>query len=198
MARWKELFGMARSPAEMLEPGRPLAVTGVADAAEGLVCADLARAVAAQRHAPATSLLVICRDGTRMATLARALSFFAPDLAVLEFPAWDCLPYDRVSPHAGAVAQRMTALSRLAHLARARAPGAPEGARLSLGAARREPGPARGCPRQIAGGDAVALGRAGPGHRYVGYHGLARAQWLRARLDRARGGRLCGARRHHR
>jgi transcription-repair coupling factor (superfamily II helicase) len=116
MARWKELFGMARSPAEMLEPGRPLAVTGVADGAEGLVCADLARAVAAQRHAPATSLLIICRDGGRMATLARALSFFAPDLAVLEFPAWDCLPYDRVSPHAGAVALRMTALSRLAHL----------------------------------------------------------------------------------
>jgi transcription-repair coupling factor (superfamily II helicase) len=116
MARWKELFGMARSPAEMLEPGRPLLVAGVADGAEGLVCADLARAVAAQRHAPATSLLVICRDGARMATLARALSFFAPDLAVLEFPAWDCLPYDRVSPHAGAVAQRMTALSRLAHL----------------------------------------------------------------------------------
>src|SRR3954447_11134985 len=116
MARWKELFGMARSPADLLEPGRPLTLTGVADGAEGLACADLARAVAAQRHAPATSLLIICRDGGRMAALARALPFFAPDLAVLEFPAWDCLPYDRVSPHAGAVALRMTALSRLAHL----------------------------------------------------------------------------------
>src|SRR3954447_19560644 len=116
MARWKELFGMARSPADLLEPGRPLTLTGVADGAEGLACADLARAVAAQRHAPATSLLIICRDGGRMATLARALPFFAPDLAVLEFPAWDCQPYDRVSPHAGAVALRMTALSRLAHL----------------------------------------------------------------------------------
>ena len=51
-----------------------------------------------------------------MAALARALAFFAPDIAVLEFPAWDCLPYDRVSPHAGVVAQRMTALSRLARL----------------------------------------------------------------------------------
>jgi transcription-repair coupling factor (superfamily II helicase) len=48
-----------------------------------------------------------------MAALARALGFFAPDLAVHELPAWDCLPYDRVSPHAGFVAQRMTALSRL-------------------------------------------------------------------------------------
>src|SRR5262249_21010716 len=109
MARWKELFGMTRSPAEMLEPGRPLAVAVVAEGADASVCAELAAAVAAHGAAPATSLLVICRDGARMATLARALSFFAPDLAVLEFPAWDCLPYDRVSPHAGAVALRMTA-----------------------------------------------------------------------------------------
>src|SRR5262245_25815609 len=104
---------MTRNPAELLAPGRPLTVAGVADGAEGLVAADLARAVAARREAPATSLAVVCRDGPRMAALARALGFFAPDLAVLEFPAWDCLPYDRVSPHAGFVAQRMIVLSRL-------------------------------------------------------------------------------------
>ncbi len=104
---------MARSPAELLVPGRPLTLAGVADGAEGLVAADLARAVAARPGAPATSIVVVCRDGARMAALARALRFFAPDLAVEEFPAWDCLPYDRVSPHAVFVAQRMTALSRL-------------------------------------------------------------------------------------
>ncbi|MEA2949630.1 MAG: hypothetical protein QOI40_4960, partial [Alphaproteobacteria bacterium] len=107
---------MARSPADLLVAGRPLTLAGVADGAEGLVVADLARAVAARANAPATSLFVICRDGPRMAALTRALGFFAPDLAVLEFPAWDCQPYDRVSPHAGFVAQRMTALSRLAHV----------------------------------------------------------------------------------
>ena len=107
---------MPRSPAEFLAPGRPLTLAGVADGAEGLVVADLARAVAARAGAPATSLVVVCRDGPRMAALARALDFFAPDLAVQEFPAWDCLPYDRVSPHAGFLAQRMTALSRLVRM----------------------------------------------------------------------------------
>jgi transcription-repair coupling factor (superfamily II helicase) len=107
---------MAKSPAELLEPGRPLTLAGVADGAEGLVIADFARAVAARPRAPAVSLVVVCRDGPRMAALARALGFFAPDMAVLEFPAWDCLPYDRVSPHAVVVAQRMTALARLARL----------------------------------------------------------------------------------
>ena len=51
-----------------------------------------------------------------MAQLSRALAFFGPDIQTLEFPAWDCLPYDRVSPNASVVAQRMTALSRLARV----------------------------------------------------------------------------------
>jgi transcription-repair coupling factor (superfamily II helicase) len=104
-----------RNPAELLVPGRPLTLASVADGAEGVVVADLVRAVAARANASATSIAVICRDGPRMAALARALAFFAPDLVVQEFPAWDCLPYDRVSPHAGFVAQRMMALSRLVH-----------------------------------------------------------------------------------
>ncbi len=106
----------ARSPAEALQVGRPLTLANVADGAEGLVLADLARAVAAKPNAPATSLLVVCRDGARMAQLARALAFFAPDISVLEFPAWDCQPYDRASPHPAIVAQRMTTLSRLSRL----------------------------------------------------------------------------------
>jgi transcription-repair coupling factor (superfamily II helicase) len=88
----------------------------VADGAEGLVLADLARAIAASKAAPAVSIAVICRDGQRMATLSRAVSFFGPDIEVMEFPAWDCLPYDRVSPNAATVAQRMTTLSRLARV----------------------------------------------------------------------------------
>src|SRR5262245_65634568 len=106
----------SKAAAALLEPGRPLTLAGVADGAEGLVVADLARAIASGTRPPATSLVVVCRDGPRMAALARALTFFAPDMAVLEFPAWDCLPYDRVSPHAGVVAQRMTALARLARV----------------------------------------------------------------------------------
>jgi transcription-repair coupling factor (superfamily II helicase) len=91
-------------------------LSGVADGAEGLVIADLARSIAAGAKPPAISMAVICRDGPRMATLARALAFFAPDTEVLEFPAWDCLPYDRVSPHAAVMAQRMTTLARLARV----------------------------------------------------------------------------------
>jgi transcription-repair coupling factor (superfamily II helicase) len=112
-----------KSPTELLVPGRAMTLSGVADGAEGLIVADLARAIAAKPNAPATSLLVICRDGPRMAQLSRALAFFAPGIETAEFPAWDCLPYDRVSPHAAIVAQRMIALSRLAHLKGRERPG---------------------------------------------------------------------------
>ncbi len=106
----------ARSPAQALRPDRPLTLANVAEGAEGLVVSDLARAVAARKDAPAVSLAVVCRDGPRMAQLARALQFFAPDLDVMQFPAWDCQPYDRVSPYGGVLAQRLTTLARLSRL----------------------------------------------------------------------------------
>src|SRR5262249_23303408 len=54
--------------------------------------------------------------------LQDGLRFFAPEREVLVFPAWDCLPYDRLSPHPDIVAER---LETLAKLAGPRKPGAP-------------------------------------------------------------------------
>ena len=108
---------MARSPAELLGRRPPAHAWQASPTAPKGSSSPISPAPwrrAPMRRRPAS--LVVCRDGPRMAALARALGFFAPDLAVLEFPAWDCLPYDRVSPHAGFVAQRMTALSRLARV----------------------------------------------------------------------------------
>ncbi|MCL2714913.1 MAG: transcription-repair coupling factor [Alphaproteobacteria bacterium] len=106
----------AKSPADLLERGRRLKLCNAAEGAEGLIVSDLARAIAAGRVRRAITLTVVCRDGQRMAQLARALGFFAPDIAVEQFPAWDCQPYDRVSPHGAVLAQRVTTLARLAAL----------------------------------------------------------------------------------
>ena len=59
------------------------------------------------------ALLHVCRDDARMARLAEALAFFAPQVDVLRFPAWDCLPYDRVSPNPELVSERIATLARL-------------------------------------------------------------------------------------
>lgn len=52
-------------------------------------------------------------DDVRLTVLSECLSFFASDIEVVVLPAWDCLPYDRVSPHADLVAQRVAGLCRL-------------------------------------------------------------------------------------
>jgi transcription-repair coupling factor (superfamily II helicase) len=55
----------------------------------------------------------VCRDEAHVAQLREQLTFFAKDLRVIHFPAWDCLPYDRVSPSADIVAKRLSALAEL-------------------------------------------------------------------------------------
>lgn len=57
----------------------------------------------------------IARDDKRMAAMADALRFFAPDMPVIRFPGWDCLPYDRMSPNADISAARMATLAGLVH-----------------------------------------------------------------------------------
>ena len=58
-------------------------------------------------------VMVVARDDVSMARKAEALAFFSPAVECLEFPAWDCLPYDRVSPRGGLVNRRIDTLARL-------------------------------------------------------------------------------------
>src|SRR3546814_8235837 len=48
-----------------------------------------------------------------MQAIADAAPFFAPDLTVHRFPAWDCLPYDRAGPSMRISADRLATLSAL-------------------------------------------------------------------------------------
>ncbi|MBV8937561.1 MAG: transcription-repair coupling factor, partial [Alphaproteobacteria bacterium] len=92
---------LARSLAD-----RPHAVT-LFGAPEGYDAAAIGNLVDGQ-------WLHVCRDDGRMARFAAALAFFHPELEALTFPAWDCLPYDRVSPNGEIVSRRLDTLTRLA------------------------------------------------------------------------------------
>jgi transcription-repair coupling factor (superfamily II helicase) len=65
-------------------------VDGVADGYEAFALAQ-----AASETAPDGPIIFVARDGQRLQPIVEALAFAAPELPVLEFPAWDCLPYDR-------------------------------------------------------------------------------------------------------
>ncbi|MEF3047689.1 transcription-repair coupling factor [Pseudotabrizicola sp. L79] len=59
-------------------------------------------------------VLHIARDDKRMEAMRAALAVMAPQAVVMDFPAWDCLPYDRVSPNPDISARRMATLAALA------------------------------------------------------------------------------------
>ena len=56
----------------------------------------------------------VAADDARAAIALETARFFAPDLPVFYFPAWDCLPYDRVSPRADIESTRLATLAALA------------------------------------------------------------------------------------
>ncbi len=86
----------------------PTVLTNVAEGQEALVLAKLARDPDVGK-----GLAFICADHRQLAGIAECLDFFAPWLEVVELPAWDCLPYDRVSPSAAVIAKRTAALARI-------------------------------------------------------------------------------------
>ena len=103
---------------------QPTAIT-LARAPEGFdafVVADLVRALARDAERRAVALTFLARDSVRAQSFIEALAFAAPEIEALVLPAWDCQPYDRVSPNA--------AVAAAAH-DRARPPRADRAARAS-------------------------------------------------------------------
>lgn len=59
-------------------------------------------------------LVFIAQNDAEMELIQKQLRFFAPKVEVLNFYAWDCLPYDRASPKPLILANRVKTLYRLA------------------------------------------------------------------------------------
>ena len=176
---------------ERLARGRPLTLANVADGAEGLV---RRRSRARDRRARAARRRSACWSSAATARAWRSFRAHSDSLrrtsSVLEFPAWDCQPYDRVSPHAGDRGAAHDALSRLSRR---------QGPRAALGLAHhgQRRAPARAAAARSWPTQALS---AAPGNMLAmdDIDALARAQRLHPRLDGARAGRLRGARRHRR
>jgi transcription-repair coupling factor (superfamily II helicase) len=84
-----------------------LTLARTAEGFEGLALADIMN----RRGGRA---LFIARDDRRAEAVTASVGFFGPGIEIVRLPAWDCQPYDRVSPSAAVAAQRTAALKRLA------------------------------------------------------------------------------------
>ncbi|HEY2068045.1 MAG TPA: transcription-repair coupling factor [Rhizomicrobium sp.] len=82
------------------------ALTGMPEGYDAYVAAE-----AAKRRGGL--LLFVAADDAHARTVKDALGFFAPNLLALSFPAWDCLPYDRVSPKPDIESERLATLAAL-------------------------------------------------------------------------------------
>ncbi len=85
-------------------------VFGVPDGVDALVLQTLSGGV----PRAFADIIHVARDEGRMTRLSDSLACFAPAIKVLALPAWDCLPYDRVSPHSEVVSRRIETLAALA------------------------------------------------------------------------------------
>ncbi len=97
----------------ILSARSPLTLASVARGAQPLVMADLARAAAAAKAQG--RCVFITPDDAALRAVVESAGFFAPELDVIDFPAWDCLPFDRASPALSISARRLAALQKLQH-----------------------------------------------------------------------------------
>ncbi len=89
--------------------GARLAVARPPGSADALLIAQAARRARTQGQLA----VVTCADALDAQRLAVEIAYFDPALAVCQFPDWETLPYDILSPHQDLVSERLAALYRL-------------------------------------------------------------------------------------
>ncbi|WP_137151796.1 transcription-repair coupling factor [Devosia sp. FKR38] len=94
-----------------LRPARTIA--NVPDGMQPMVLARMVEQRIKAAPEDAASLVFVARDGRRLQRMAEVLGAMLPGHAILTLPAWDCLPYDRVSPNNVTIAARMNTLAAL-------------------------------------------------------------------------------------
>ena len=118
-ASWRALFygkpvdEPARAPLQFalpqIEPGRRLALPRPPGSGDALLAARLA----ARARAEGRLVVVACADALDAQRLVEEIAYFEPALALRQFPDWETLPYDILSPHPDLVSERLATLHQL-------------------------------------------------------------------------------------
>ncbi len=102
---------MSDALSRILKADGPLTLSSAPAGFLPWLAADLARA--AHGTGAGGRAVVIAADEAAMRALADTVPVFAPEVEVLTFPAWDCLPYDRASPALRVMSERLSTLEKL-------------------------------------------------------------------------------------
>ena len=95
----------------ILKATEPLTLAGVPAGFLPWLAADIARA--AHGTGDGGRAVIVAADEAALRALQDTVPVFAPEVEILAFPAWDCLPYDRASPALRVMAERLATLEKL-------------------------------------------------------------------------------------
>jgi transcription-repair coupling factor (superfamily II helicase) len=98
----------------ILSADQPLTLSGAPAGFLPWLMTDLARAAS-------TRAVFVAADELAMRAMAETAIYYAPEVELLTFPSWDCLPYDRASPSLRSTSERLACLAALQ-----RKPGKPQ------------------------------------------------------------------------
>ena len=76
--------------------------------AHGFLAAEISK------NFPHSDIIFVATSDAEMELIQKQIQFFSPEIELLNFYAWDCLPYDRASPKPSILASRIKTLHRLA------------------------------------------------------------------------------------
>ena len=96
---------------ELIRPTRT--IVNVPDGMQPQVLARLVEERAKAAPDAAVSAVFVARDGRRLQRMEDVVRAMMSGHLILTLPAWDCLPYDRVSPNGVTISARMTTLAAL-------------------------------------------------------------------------------------
>lgn len=101
----------ARSEGYQLSAPAGLRAALLAEVSDGLLSSGAAGA----EGAAAPVVLAVTATGREAEDLVQALDAFLPAGSIAEFPSWETLPHERLSPRSDTVGRRLSVLRRLAH-----------------------------------------------------------------------------------
>ncbi len=111
-----DLLGADRAVSEILRTAREGGESLVEITAPGGMRAPLVAGLArSEPEGAGRTVLAVTATGREAEDLANALRCFLPSHAVADFPSWETLPHERLSPRSDTVGRRLAVLRRLAH-----------------------------------------------------------------------------------
>jgi len=89
---------------------KPIYLTNVSDGSKAYILSQIYKNFHKKNK---DCLIFITNNNNNISSISRSIKFLYKNVNIIEFPEWDCTPYDRISPSKEVVSKRINALNNL-------------------------------------------------------------------------------------